>query len=164
MKILRCLIPLVSLLVLATGCQHKARPSANGELLIGAAEVDITPPAGHRMAGYFDERLATGTHDPLKAKAIVIQQGPETIALVFCDLVGLSLNVTTNARAQAERKTGIPVSHIVISATHSHTGPLFDDVRRHYFHEAAVAKHGHDPKLVNHVMDFVRPMIEAVKK
>ena len=27
-----------------------------------------------------------------------------------------------------------------------------------------VAKHGHDPKLVNHVMDFVRPMIEAVKK
>ena len=27
-----------------------------------------------------------------------------------------------------------------------------------------VAKHGHDPKLVNHVMDFVRPMIEAVKE
>jgi tryptophan synthase alpha chain len=27
-----------------------------------------------------------------------------------------------------------------------------------------VAKHGQDPKLVNHVMDFVRPMIEAVKK
>ena len=27
-----------------------------------------------------------------------------------------------------------------------------------------VAKHGKDPKLVNHVMDFVRPMIEAVKK
>ena len=27
-----------------------------------------------------------------------------------------------------------------------------------------VAKHGKDPKLVDHVMDFVRPMIEAVKK
>src|SRR5688572_21858932 len=27
-----------------------------------------------------------------------------------------------------------------------------------------VAKHGKDPKLVNQVMDFVRPMVEAVKK
>src|SRR5437879_6246392 len=38
-------------------------------LQIGAAEIDITPPAGFRMAGYFNERLSTGTHDPLKAKA-----------------------------------------------------------------------------------------------
>ena len=41
----------------------------------GVAEIDITPPVGHLMAGYFDERRATGVHDPLKAKAIVIQQG-----------------------------------------------------------------------------------------
>ena len=147
MKRLICLLFLPALLLLlAAGCQHPTLHSSNDEFLIGAAEVDITPPVGHRMAGYFDERLATGIHDPLKAKAIVMQQGSEKIALVFCDLVGVSLNVTTNARAQAERKTGIPVSHIVISATHSHTGPLFDDVRRHYFHEAAVARHGNDPQ------------------
>src|SRR5437764_6535458 len=83
-------------------------------LKIGAAEIDITPPVGHRVAGYFDERLATGVHDPLKAKAIVMKQGDEQIALVFCDLVGLSLNVTTNARAQVSDKTGIPVSHIMM--------------------------------------------------
>jgi hypothetical protein len=98
------------------------------------------------MAGYFDERLATGVHDPLKAKAIVIEQGRERLALVFCDLVGVSLNVTTNARAQASRQTGIRVSQIVIGATHSHTGPLFDDVRRDYFHATAVAKFGTDPQ------------------
>src|SRR5437899_11287252 len=94
------------------------------------------------MAGYFDERLATGTHDPLKAKAIILQQNEDTlkgghreIALVSCDLVGLSLNVTTNVRAQASRLTGIPLSNIVICATHSHTGPLFNGVRRDYFHK-----------------------------
>src|SRR6266480_2651722 len=132
---------------LLTGCQTGtgARSSLDS-LKVGAAEIDITPPVGHRMAGYFDERLATGVHDPLKAKAIVLQQGNEQIALVFCDLVGLSLNVTTNARAQASQKTGIPVSHIVICATHTHTGPLFDDVRRHYFHEVAIAKNGTDSK------------------
>src|SRR5437899_2675999 len=118
-----------------------------GELLeVGAAEIDITPPIGHRMAGYFDERLSTGIHDPLKAKAIVVQQGREQIAMVFCDLVGFALNVTTNARAQVSRLTGIPVANIVICATHSHTGPLFDDTRRHYFHETALAKYGADPR------------------
>lgn len=111
----------------------------------GVAEIDITAPAGHRMAGYFDERFATGTHDPLHAKAFVLQHGKEKIAMVFCDLVGVTLNVTTNARARASRQTGIPVSHILISATHSHTGPLFDDPRREFFNRRAVEKHGHDP-------------------
>src|SRR5882724_901650 len=119
--------------------------SANVPLDAGAAEIDITPPPGMRMAGYFDERFATGTHDPLKAKAIVLRQGDKEIAMVFCDLVGISLNITTNARAQASQKTGIPVPNIMICATHSHTGPLFDDVRSYYFHEATVAKYGNDP-------------------
>lgn len=111
----------------------------------GVAELDITPPVGYRMAGYFDERLATGTHDPLKAKAIILQQGPEKFAFAFCDLVGVSLHVTTNARARFSAGTGIPVSHILIAATHSHTGPLFDDVRRDYFREKAIAATGRDP-------------------
>src|SRR5437762_1235463 len=101
-----------------SGCKlTDPEATAPDPLKIGAAEIDITPPIGHRMAGYFDERLATGVHDPLKAKAIVMKQGDEQVALVFCDLVGLSLNVTTNARSQAADKTGIPVSHVVISAS-----------------------------------------------
>src|SRR3954466_10554307 len=142
----RCLSLLFtsSLSLLFSGCEHTG-PSDPG-LKIGAAEIDITPPVGHRMAGYFDERLSTGVHDPLKAKAIIIQQGQEKVAMVFCDLVGFALSVTTNARAQASHLTGIPVTNIVICATHSHTGPLFDDTRRHYFHEAALAKYGKDPR------------------
>jgi neutral ceramidase len=141
-------LALVSLgLCLATGCRELTRPEpGSSSLRAGAAEIDITPPVGYRMAGYFDERLATAVHDPLKAKALVLEQGRERVALVFCDLVGVSLHVTTNARAQASRQTGIPVSHIVIGATHSHTGPLFDDVRRDYFHATAVAKFGTDPQ------------------
>ena len=130
---------------LLTSCKNTTPPSSQTSLRIGAAETDITPPIGYRMAGYFDERLSTGTHDPLKSKAIVLQQGKTKMALVFCDLLGLSLNVTTNARALASRQTGIPFSNIMISATHSHTGPLFDDVRRDYFHQAAIAKNGSDP-------------------
>jgi len=115
-----------------------------------------------RMAGYFDERFATGVHDPLKAKALVLRQGDKEIAMVFCDLVGVSLNVTTNARAQANRKTGIPVPNIMICATHSHTGPLFDDARSYYFHEAAVAKFGKDPHEPVHYPTFLIEKLVAV--
>src|SRR5437588_11264663 len=109
---------LLALVIIALSLQLAASASSTNPLQIGAAEIDITPPIPYRMAGYFDERLATGVHDPLKAKAIVIKQRNEQIALVFCDLVGVSLTVTTNARAGASRKTGIPYHHIVIGATH----------------------------------------------
>lgn len=127
------------------GCATQKSAVSNG-LRVGVAEIDITPPVGHRMAGYFDERLATGIHDPLHAKAIVLQQGDKRIAMVFCDLVGISLHVSTNARARASAITGIPVTSILISATHSHTGPLFDDTRRKYFHELALTNLGEDPQ------------------
>jgi neutral ceramidase len=156
----------VLLLFITAGCtamrQTHLPDNTPDQLAAGMAEIDITPPAGHRMAGYFDERLATGTHDPLKAKAIIIQQGDEKVAFVFCDLVGLSLNVTTNARAIASQQTGIPVSHIVIAATHSHTGPLFDDVRRDYFHKTAVEKYGSDPQEKIYYPEFLTERLVKV--
>jgi neutral ceramidase len=147
---------------LALGCRHPAPgPSPAPSLKVGVAQMDITPPIGYRMAGYFNERLSTGVHDPLRAKAIVLQQGPDQIALVFCDLVGVSLNVTTNARALASSRTGIPVSHIMICATHSHTGPLFEGPLREYFHQAAFAKKASDPC---EQLDYPAFLIEQIAK
>jgi hypothetical protein len=111
----------------------------------GVAAVDITPPAKYRMSGYFYERLNTGTHDPLMAKAIVFRQGLQQSALVFCDLIGMPLELTTRVRQLAEQKTGIPQAHILIAATHSHTGPLYFGAMHNRLHNEAVAKHGNDP-------------------
>lgn len=118
----------------------------------GVAVRDITPPTGYRMCGYFYERLNTGTHDPLYAKAIVWQQGDTQAALVFCDLIGLYRPVSDKARQMASERTKIPVENIVVAATHSHTGPLYDGVLRDYFHQQAIAKHGEDPaeKLIDY--------------
>ncbi len=129
--------------------------AANANLQAGVAEVNITPPLGHRMAGYFSERLATGTHDPLKARAIVLAQGKERAALLFCDLLGVSLHVSTNARARISARTGMPVSHILIAGSHAHTGPLFDDVLRDFYHDQAVAKLGKDAAEEIYYPDFL---------
>ena len=132
---------------LLLGCQHTGpQASSASALRVGAAEIDITPPVGYRMAGYFNERISTGVHDPLHAKAIVLQQGRQQLALVSCDLVGVQLSDTATARAQAGERTGIPVSNITVCATHSHTGPLYEGALRAYFHEAAQKTHGEDPQ------------------
>ena len=115
------------------------------ELLAGTAVVEITPPHGYRMSGYFMERLNTGVRDPLKAKALVFRQGKTQAALVFCDLIGIGPGLSRSARMSAAGKTGIPFENIVIAATHSHTGPLYFGALREHFHRAAVAGHGKDP-------------------
>lgn len=99
-------------------------PGAAQELRAGRAAVKITPPVGIPMAGYYNTRLAEGTHDDLWAKALVLETGETRAALVACDLVNIPADLSTAARKLAESATGIPASNIILSATHSHTGPL----------------------------------------
>lgn len=120
--------------------------TAQAPLEVGVASVDITPPRGYRMAGYFNERLNTGTKDPLWAKAMVFRQGDTQAALVFCDLVEITRDVAHRARRRAEETTGIPAKNVGIAATHSHTGPLYEGTLRDHFHAKAEAEHGRDPR------------------
>lgn len=104
----------------------KTKESSEGSALqVGVAEADITPPVGYPIAGYFHERLATGTLDPLKAKAVVFHMGEEKAALVVCDFCSVSVDLASAIRSRAEKETGIPAKNIVVSATHSHTAPSY---------------------------------------
>jgi len=118
---------------------------AADELQAGIAVADITPPIPFRMCGYFSERLSTGTKDPLQAKAIVFQQGGVSAAFVFCDLAGVPRDIAGAARAEASAATGIPADHIAVSATHSHTGPLYFSALSDLFSQRNVKKLGKDP-------------------
>ncbi len=133
------------------------------QLTAGLAVTDITPPIGYRMSGYFRERLSTGTSNPLCAKAVVLRQDEASAAMVFCDIIGLSLEVTSRARRKAAERTGIPASNILIAATHSHTGPLYFGALRKYFHDMAVAEHGSDPcEKVNYADQLVEKLAGVI--
>ncbi len=101
-----------------------AVPSTAGEFRLGRAAVKITPPAGIPLAGYYSIRLADGTNDDLFAKALVLEMDGAKAAMVACDLVGVDRPVVEAARKLIEKTTGIRAEHVLISATHSHTGPL----------------------------------------
>lgn len=101
-----------------------ALPSLAAEpLLVGVGSAEITPPLGYPMSGYYHERGATGTLDPLNAKAIVFRQGNESAAIVVGDLIGIDRKLAAAVREKVEAATRIPASNIVVAATHSHTGP-----------------------------------------
>ncbi|MEK7407008.1 MAG: neutral/alkaline non-lysosomal ceramidase N-terminal domain-containing protein [Acidobacteriota bacterium] len=102
-----------------------AAPLAAGELRVGAAAVKITPPQGMPMAGYYYNRAAAGVHDDLHAKALVFEQDGAKAALVACDLASVPRSVVEEARRIIETSTGIAAGRVMISATHTHTGPSF---------------------------------------
>jgi hypothetical protein len=93
---------------------------------LGRAAVKITPPPGIPMAGYYVTRLAEGTHDELHAKAVVFELRGAKAAIVTCDLIHLPADLVAEARRIIESQSGILASNVMISATHSHTGPLFN--------------------------------------
>ena len=101
-----------------------AQPVFAEEVLrVGVAEADITPPQGFLVAGYYHERLATGSIDPLKARAMVFRTDQVQAAVVTCDLTDIAVDLTVEVRRRASARTGIPPEHIILTATHSHTAP-----------------------------------------
>ena len=102
--------------------------STAAELRVGTSAVVITPPNAIPMAGYYATRLAEGTHDDLHAKAIVFEQDGAKAALVAVDLVTLARPTIEEARRLIAQTTGVPSDSVMISATHSHTGPLLTGI------------------------------------
>lgn len=100
-----------------------ATPCLAAECRVGIAATDITPPPGIPMAGYYHARGADGVLDPLFSKALVLESGGQRAAFVVLDLIGITRAVTDQARTEVEQSTGILGSHVMISATHAHTGP-----------------------------------------
>ena len=93
---------------------------------VGAAEVVISPPQGTYLAGYGNDRKSTGVHDDLYAKAVVISGQGNTVVLVAIDCIGLPFPVVQQIREAARQRIppgAFDVDHIVVSSTHTHSGP-----------------------------------------
>jgi len=98
--------------------------SSVSALQVGTAKIRITPPIGIPMAGYYHERGATGVHDDLFARAIVLEEGGQKVALVSLDLITTRRHQVVAARKAIEARSDISGDRVMISATHAHTGPI----------------------------------------
>jgi neutral ceramidase len=74
------------------------------------------------MYGYANRKCgpANGTHDPLFAKALVLEAGESRLAIVTMDLGSM---VSDKLRTDVASKLNIPV--LLLSASHTHSAPAF---------------------------------------
>jgi hypothetical protein len=112
---------LLGLAVLASPLVEGGSLSA-AELLAGFGEADITPKIdGDKpvfIAGYGMNRRATGVHDPIFARCVVLASGKQRIALVSVDLIGLQYPQVQAIRAKLPH-----LDYVLVSSTHNHEGP-----------------------------------------
>ena len=108
------------------------KPEQPRSIRVGAGKSDITPPIGYPMSGYYYERGATGVLDPLHAKAVVFDDGSKRLAILACDLIGISTDLCQTVRQKVQQATGIPAQHVMVTATHCHTAPdYYRDFRQY---------------------------------
>jgi hypothetical protein len=86
-----------------------------GPLKAGAGRVDITP------APNAIPRPFTSILDPLYARAIYLENGPDRAVLLNADVGAISSAITDKVSAEISKDLNVPVTNILISATHDHS-------------------------------------------
>src|SRR5215207_4711287 len=120
-----CRLPACLLLLLWTwtyGADESAAPGA-APFRAGAATSNVTPPLGASLNGGMTDRDATHVHDDLHARCLVLDDGTTKLAIAVVDSCMLPRAVVDEAKKLIEQRTKIPPSHVLISATHTHTAP-----------------------------------------
>ena len=86
----------------------------------GAAKIDITPPVGCRLLG--SGTASTGVHDPLCARALVVDDGLRSWAIVCLDLMGLDFAFNDRLKAAIIDCAGVDA--VVVNCSHTHSAPF----------------------------------------
>ncbi|HBB75535.1 MAG TPA: hypothetical protein DC048_13935, partial [Planctomycetaceae bacterium] len=100
------------------------------ELFAGAATVSITPDRPVALSGQMRTRISTDVASPVTATVLVFESRDGervlgTTTFVSCDVVSIPDDALAAIRTQVAMKTPrVPVERIVVSATHTHTGPV----------------------------------------
>ncbi len=100
-----------------------ASAASEKPIRIGVGRADITPPTGYFTFGYVRaDSVGNGAHGRLWARAIVIEQGKEKIALVAEDLGSIPGGMLQQAIERIGRP-GFSEENVLASASHTHQGP-----------------------------------------
>lgn len=91
-----------------------------GSFKAGFARLDITPPIGAYLVGYFGPRVSCGILDPLLATAVAVSDGENTAVIISMDLIGIDQVTVDRIRFGVEERCGIPHESVFVACTHTH--------------------------------------------
>ena len=91
-------------------------------LMAGFGRIDLEPPAGHSLAGYFGPRPCEGVLDPVEANCVALSDGARSALLYSLDLVEVK-GLCDRWRREIAAATGVAPEAVYIACTHTHTAP-----------------------------------------
>lgn len=94
------------------------------EFQAGFARVNVTPPMGVSINGYFIDRFVEGVLDELEANALALRCGSERAVIIALDNCEIDQGTMDKFRAQISRDCGLPTAAILIHTTHTHVAPF----------------------------------------
>lgn len=93
-------------------------------LKVGFGSTVITPSEPTQMDGFARSQVSTGTHDDLHARCMVVEDADGTaVAMLTVSLVAIPRDMFPVIREGITEQTGIPSGQIILTATHTHSGP-----------------------------------------
>ena len=102
--------------------------SYSSEFHAGAATVAVTPLGSVFLFGYpHVPRMSTGVHDPLECAALYLRRGAAQALFLANDVIFVSKAHAAEIRRRIHERTGVPVEAIMVTATHTHSGPVMLD-------------------------------------
>lgn len=111
------------------------------KLFAGVGRKDITPKIGGQLFGYRPDLYSDGVNDNLTATAFAFTCGEVKAIMVTVSVCLLDNEITDFFTSAINQKYSIPTGNILISATHTHTGPStnnmpgWGDIDRPYYEE-----------------------------
>ena len=121
-----CLFTILSFSIVRLSAQSVSPVSEtiyNTIFRAGAASTKITPPVGCIMGNSYGITISEGVHDELFARTLVFERSGEKAAFIALDLISIPYVIAVETRKLIAQRTGIPVTSIIMTATHAHAGP-----------------------------------------
>jgi len=114
------------------------------KLQAGFSRVDVTPPLGIAINGYFVPRNAEKILDALEVNCVALGCGQEKVLLMSIDNLGIAQKLLLPMRQAIREATGLPLEAIYVHATHSHTAgaitPMLENEENLEYREFVQAK------------------------
>ena len=115
---------ILALFIIALGACASKTATVAPSLKVGVGEAVITPSEPTRMRGFARAQISTGVHDDLHARSLLVEDGNgDAAVLMTVALCGMSEDYLKAIREGITAKTGIKPENIVVSCTHTHSGP-----------------------------------------
>jgi len=127
----------------------------------GYAKVNINPPLGIGVAGYYIPRYAKGFLDDLEASALVLSCAGKQIALISVDCCNIKTDLAEQYLVTISQATGLPKENIFMTATHTHTGAVLVPPGSYEVDEQMVSRYAEF--VGNRLADVVKLALEDLK-